>query len=339
MSVNGDIRREYRLGTDLWLWLDPSQACNIACALCYTRESHTRSFLDEGTLQHVISNLQSVPGLRVHEITFNWRGEPLMNKRFPELLQIVCDGFHGARVQFHTNAMLINRRVAERLIAVNREYFVYLSVDGGNRRTHDTNRGAGTFDKAVRGGHRLLDARDARYGVPNLSHDTACITPHITLYQLDFGEDETNYDETFLTLAARVDQWQRVDPIVHNGEDAAGVRRKGASPTEWWGVESPGMVPWGPCFWAGYTLSVAPDGNVSVCILNQRTRPDGILGNLLREDAAQVLARATAFRDTLVRDGRGQVAHCSRCRKIEGMPRPSREVNDLKRRFEINVKK
>ena len=329
--MDGSVRREYRPGTDLWLWLDPSQACNIACALCYTRESHARRFLDEDTLHRVIANLRAVPGLRVHEITFNWRGEPLMNKRFPELLRIVCDGFPGTRVQFHTNAMLITRDVARRLVDVGREYFVYLSIDGGHRRAHDGNRGEGSFDKAVRGGHRLLDARDARRG------GTDAVVPHVTLYQLDLGEDEADYDEAFLALAARTDQWQRVDPIVRNGEDAASVRRKDASPSDWWGAESPGLPPSGPCFWAGYSLSVAPDGDVSVCILNQRARPDGVLGNLLRDEASAVLARASAFRDALAREGRAQVAHCRDCRKIEGNPRPPRPVNDLKRRIDLHV--
>jgi sulfatase maturation enzyme AslB (radical SAM superfamily) len=241
-------------------------------------------------------------------------------------------------VQFHTNAMLITRDVAARLMDVGREYFVYLSIDGGHRRAHDANRGAGTFDKAVRGGHRLLDARDARRGAGGVDGDGA-MAPHVTLYQLDLGEDEADYDETFLALAARADQWQRVDPIVRNGEDAASVRRKDASPSDWWGAESSGPPPSGPCFWAGYSLSVAPDGDVSVCILNQRARPDGLLGNLLREDASVVLARAGAFRDALVREGRAQVAHCRQCRKIEGRPRPPRAVDDLKRRIDLHVAK
>ena len=315
----------YQPATDLWLWLDPSQACNIACALCYTRESHARSFLQEDTLRRLIANLRSVPDLRVHEITFNWRGEPLMNKRFPELLRVVCDGFPGTRVQFHTNAMLINRDVASRLAAVGREYFVYLSVDGGNSRAHDANRGAGTFDKALRGGHRLLDARGAGS------------RPHITLYQLDLGEDESDYAPEFLALAARADQWQRVDPIVSSGEDAAVLQRKGVSPSEWWGAEPRGAAPAGPCFWAGYSLSVAPDGTVSVCILSQASQPSGRIGNLLHEDAAQVLERARAFRAELERRGRAQVEHCRQCRKIEGAPRPPRAVDDLKRRIGVDV--
>jgi sulfatase maturation enzyme AslB (radical SAM superfamily) len=310
----------YQSGTDLWLWLDPSQACNIACALCYTRESHARSFLSEDALSQVIANLRTVPNLCIREITFNWRGEPLMNKRFPELLRMVCDGFPGTRVQFHTNAMLINRDVASRLIAVGREYFVYLSIDGGNQRAHDANRGAGTFGKALRGGHRLLDVRGANS------------RPHITLYQLDMGEDESDYAPEFLALAARADQWQRVDPIVRSGADASTFQRTGVSPSDWWEAESHGAAPTGPCFWAGYSLSVAPDGTASICILSQSSQSTGRIGNLLNETAAQVLERASAFRADLERRGRAQIAHCRQCRKIEGVPRPPRAGDDLKLR-------
>lgn len=334
--MNDSARPEYRPGTDLWLWLDPSQSCNIACALCYTRESHARRFLNEDTLHRLIANLRAVSGLRFHEITFNWRGEPLMNKRFPELLKIVCDGFPGTRVQFHTNAMLITRDVANRLMDVAREYFVYLSIDGGHRRAHESNRGSGTFMTAIRGGHRLLDARNARATLHGTTGECTAL-PHITLYQLDLGEDEADYDQSFLALAARADQWQRVGPIVRNGEDAATVRHRDTPPSDWWHGESPRSTPAGPCFWAGYSLSVAPDGDTSVCILNQRARHDGVLGNLLREDAATVLSRAAAFREALARDGREQMTHCRQCRKIEGRPRPPRAVDDLKRKIDIHV--
>jgi len=315
---------EYRLGADVWLWLDPAQTCNIACEFCYTRPSHARRLLSLQDAAFYVSKLRDIAA-EIREITLNWRGEPLMNRAFPQILSLVLEAWPCTRVQFHTNAMLLTDRVCEHLCAIERPFDVYLSIDGGNRTAHERNRGAGTFDRAVRGGLNLVHLRGPLRW------------PRITLYQLDLGVPEAEYDEDFLHLASRCDAWQRVMPIVKSGAEAPLAhlpsQAAGVASAALWETESDAELPSGACFWAGYSLCVAPDGDVSICILNQTSAPEGVLGNLKSETAEAILTRAVRFRRILETSGRSQVEHCARCHKVAGRPRPPRPVQDLGVRF------
>lgn len=319
----------YVSGRDVWLWIDPSQACNIACELCYTRPSHRTKFLTYADLNLMIDNLQEKEDLNVREITFNWRGEPLMNKRFPELLELLVNRMPGVRVQFHTNAMLLSESMCERLIAIKAPFHVYLSIDGGNKAAHERNRGIGTFDRAVQGGLRLLTMRnDAPW-------------PHISLYQLDLRLALGAYDADFLMLANAADAWQRVSPIVRSGTDsviaAATPSRDGVNPSTLWDADYVGPQPKGACFWAGYSLAISPTGDASVCILNQLSQPEGVLGNLVRQPISDILVAASKFREKLENRDRSQIPHCASCFKVSGKPRPPRPVNDLRLTFDGRI--
>ncbi len=311
---------DFELGGDVWLWLDPSQACNISCALCYTRPSQAKNFLSVDDAR-LFSRKLCDAGINVREITLNWRGEPLMNKRFPEILDIVTASFPRTRVQFHSNAMLLGERVCDQLCRIERPFFIYLSVDGGTAQSHEKNRGPDTFRRAVRGGHNLLRRRGDR------------AWPHISLYQLDLGVDERAYDPEFLQLARRCDIWQRVNPIVANGSDPAHSEQDrdvaGIAPEIFWDADATGPQPAGACFWAGFSLSISPDGTVSPCILTQLSNDDAVFGNLRVDSVATILQRATAFRWRLEAEGRGAIPLCASCYKVEGRPRPPREPRNL----------
>src|SRR3546814_13637660 len=62
--------------------------------------------------------------------------------------------------------------------------------------------------------------------------------------------------------------------------------------------------PNGACFWAGYSLSVSPTGDVSPCILTQIANPEALLGNLRNDSMDAIIGRASAFRERLEIDGR-----------------------------------
>lgn len=311
---------EYELEKDVWLWFDPAQYCNIKCELCYTRISHARSFLTQDDLDLYIDRIKS-DKLNVKEVTFNWRGEPLTNRHFPRLLRRLISAFPQTKVQFHTNAMLLSERVCRDLCEIETPYYIFLSIDGGNKAAHERNRGANTFDLAVRGGLNLIEMRGLRNW------------PNITLYQLDLGVKPFDYDRDFLSLASKCDLWQRSIPILKDGSEGQvwdSEKLESCSLAEIWGRDSKDRQPVGACFWAGYSLSIAPNGDVSVCILSQVQQPDGILGNLKIHSPKELLRRAAEFRRRLIREGRREVPHCASCHKIEGIPRPPRTPIDLR---------
>src|SRR3546814_8490534 len=89
-------------------------------------------------------------------------------------------------------------------------------------------------------------------------------------------------------------------------------------------ADARGPQPNGACFWAGYSLSVSPTGDVSPCILTQIANPEALLGNLRNDSMDAITGRPSAFRERLEIDGRQSFSLCASCFKLSGKPRPPR---------------
>lgn len=287
----------------VWLWFDPTSRCNLKCALCYTKDSHGATDLTAQQFGQILDNIYSDPRIEVEVLHLNWRGEPLMSKHFPELLQEIRKRSNQPPMHWHTNGTVITRKLARRILDNSPDNaMMYVSIDGGTEKAHDANRGAGTFRKSLKGLRTMLDERGDKR------------TPKVALYQLDLGEDVTRYDPEFVELAARADSWVRVNPMALNGSEESLVE---ASSTD----SQPGpdrvqisrRVPHGPCFWAGNALCISAQGDVHVCLLSHTN--DGVFGNLLRDPVFEVVTRARTFRSRLAAEGRKSLSHCRSCSK------------------------
>lgn len=296
--------------TPIWLWLDPTTRCNLACRLCYTKLSHGTDDMTPENLRKMLADLEQNPAVDVQSIHLNWRGEPLMNPRFHELLQAVADVMPDIKLQWHTNGTMLTQKRVAQLMEVQFPHKIFVSLDGGNRFSHDLNRGEGNFEKSILGLERLLDAAKERSDLT------------IGVYQIDLGEPISDYDPRFLKLLSRVHQYEKVKPLLPGGaEQAIGDVNS---------LESDGTldrmlseevlphlpVPELPCFWAGHVFCVAPTGDVSICVISHGKA--GIVGNLLTDGVDRVLAGALSFRCRLSDEGRSAVGHCSSCRKPAG---------------------
>lgn len=307
------MRPNDRHRTPIWIWLDPTRRCNISCALCYTKQAHDSQDLTEHTLARILEQVTNSSLIEPQELTFNWRGEPLMNRRFHLLLKQISESALNCPIQFHTNAMLLTPSRASELVECADRVTIYVSIDGGSAVSHDRNRGHGSFELSLQGAENLLSARGARRW------------PRVVVYQLDLRELEADFDPRFLSLTERVDGWQVVTPVLPDGDGRpflnAPLTRGGANIVDRWEELSRDQpIPQGPCFFAGNALVVAPDGLASICILSHD--PTGVIGNLLTDSIDSIVSRARTWREMLRREGRSAIPHCAHCRKCEGIGRP-----------------
>ncbi|MGJ3263267.1 MAG: radical SAM protein [Salinarimonas sp.] len=298
----------------IWLWLDPTTRCNLECRLCYTKQSHGKLDLEPDDLAAALAKLTASPALAVKGIHLNWRGEPLMNPRFEELLAVTRAALPDVTLQWHTNGTMLTRKRVRSLLAVPVRHKIFVSIDGGNALSHDLNRGAGTFEKTLRGLGTLLDEVE-RLG-PAANH------VEIGVYQIDLGEPRDGWDPRFVSLLSRVDDHVLVTPLLPGGAHHPVMSLADLETDErlhrrmMQDVNPRLPVPQGACFWAGHTMCLAPDGKVSICVISHGR--EGVIGNLFEESAEAVLARGTAFRDRLDGEGRCATKHCATCRKPEG---------------------
>lgn len=295
----------------LWLWVDPTRRCNLSCELCYTKLSHAQEDLSPEDFEAILDNVESDPSLEINLVHLNWRGEPLLNPRFTDLLDVLSRRPRQLPAHWHTNGTILHSKLAAAIVAHSGPQMIYISIDGGTEALHDANRGRGTFRSSIAGAWTLLKARQ--------ENPTQDGNPRIGIYQLELGEPMERYDPEFLDLVSAVDEWIRVVPVVEGGADTRvefGLNDDGAQTFLNMRTGEADPLNWGACFWAGNALCVAPSGDVSVCLLSHSS--SGVVGNLLKEPAGVVVQRARDFRQRLESEKRRGVQHCKGCQKSCG---------------------
>ncbi|MBP0635908.1 radical SAM protein [Cupriavidus sp. AcVe19-6a] len=294
----------------IWIWIDPTRRCNLACNLCYTKNAHSQEDLSITTFVDIVERVCAESRISIHQMTLNWRGEPTLNRNFPAMLGFLKQHYNHFPVEFHTNATALTTKNSTAIVeACGPNVTICISIDGGNEASHDAQRGPGTYRRAIRGAHAILRARGTR-GYPK-----------VVLHQLDLRVNNDSYDADFLELSTIVDEWQQKFPIIPGGErrlfkDAPLDPKGSAIITEWPRTKLPSVLPKGSCFWAGNALCIAPNGDASICLLAHD--PTGILGNVISEEVWLIVTKARKWRENLMAHGRGSMSHCELCRMEEG---------------------
>lgn len=275
--------------TPLFLWVDPTNACNLSCAYCYTKHSHGRTHLTPERFNFLIDWLQPVlPRVKVFHL--NWQGEPLMNPSFEELLQIFGRRIPDIPMHWHTNGTLLTRKRAQKLVAAAPAHSVFVSIDGGTLESHERNRGPDSFRPSLAGLRNLLEANE-RAGCPL----------KVGVYQIELGIAPDDYDAEFRELTARASQWIRVVPLEQDGGEGMHLEEYDRA-----------------CFWAGHALCIDPAGRVAVCVISRGM--EGTVGHIDKDDVFAVIERAREWRAELIEQGRHARRHCRNCRKKNGSP-------------------
>ncbi|MEW5851217.1 MAG: radical SAM protein [Myxococcota bacterium] len=133
-----------------------TRACNLRCTHCFVDITPKPDPHELSTAQ-MLSLFAELETLGSPVVVLAG-GEPMLRRDFWELVAGV--GRHGLDASLCTNGTLITEENAARLAASPiREYSI--SLDGPDAPTHDTIRGAGRFEQALRG-IRLLRAAGAK---------------------------------------------------------------------------------------------------------------------------------------------------------------------------------
>lgn len=162
VTAKGERRASVPLAGVQTLWFNTGTLCNIECANCYILSSPTNDALVYITTAEVTEYLDQIEERRaaaparwpVEEIGFTG-GEPFMNPEMVSMAETALS--RGYRVLILTNAMLpmMRPKVQEGLLALRTRFgdklTLRVSLDHYSEKLHDTERGKGSFEKAMEG--------------------------------------------------------------------------------------------------------------------------------------------------------------------------------------------
>ncbi len=156
VTANGEPRAHVAYGRTKTLWFNTGTLCNIECVNCYIESSPSNDRLVYLSMADVLPYLDELDEANERQIEIGFTGgEPFMAPQMLAILQVVMERGHS--VLMLTNAMqpMMRPRVREGLLAL-RENFgdrltMRVSLDHYEARHHDEERGAGSFDLAVKG--------------------------------------------------------------------------------------------------------------------------------------------------------------------------------------------
>ncbi len=170
-TASGDQRAEVRFAHLQTLWINTGTLCNIECANCYIESSPTNDRLTYITAEEAGPLIDEAVALGAEEIGFTG-GEPFMNPAMFSMLDHVLRS--DLRALVLTNAMrpMMRPRTQDALVKLVDEWpeklALRVSLDHYTADLHDKERGAGSFDEAMRG-LAWLAAQGARLSVAGRS--------------------------------------------------------------------------------------------------------------------------------------------------------------------------
>ena len=127
--------------------IEISSKCNLRCKYCAYFDSPSDVSSDL-PLAEWLTFFEELKQNAVLSVTLGG-GEPLCR---PDILEVV-DGAVRNRLRFGmlTNGILVTKEIAAYLVQTKRCDFIQVSIDGPDAQTHESIRGKGTFEGAVRG--------------------------------------------------------------------------------------------------------------------------------------------------------------------------------------------
>jgi len=155
-TAKGEVRASVRLNKLETLWFNTGTLCNIACTHCYIESTPKNDRLEYITAPEVAAFLDEIgsDNLGTREIGFTG-GEPFMN---PDMITMTEDALsRGFNVLILSNAMqpMQRKKIKSELIRLNELYHdrltLRVSLDHFTKKLHEEERGAKTWDIAIRG--------------------------------------------------------------------------------------------------------------------------------------------------------------------------------------------
>ncbi|RKQ71118.1 MoaA/NifB/PqqE/SkfB family radical SAM enzyme [Litorimonas taeanensis] len=156
ITAKGENRAQVHFKQLSTVWFNTGSQCNIECVNCYIKSSPTADHFVYLTPKDMAPYLQEVAALCPAPIEIGFTGgEPFLNPHIIRLMEMALEDGHQLLIL--TNAMkpMMRPRVKAGLLDLLERFpqhiTLRISLDHFTAKEHDTERGAGSFNKAIEG--------------------------------------------------------------------------------------------------------------------------------------------------------------------------------------------
>lgn len=139
-SLKEEVKSKYDCNVPWAILLDPTSACNLSCTGCWASEYGNKLNLSFDEIDSIITQGKEI-GIFMYIYT---GGEPLVRKN--DIIEL-CKKHNDCVFLAFTNATLIDEDFAKQIREV-KNFVPAISIEG-DKKTTDSRRGDGTYDKVV----------------------------------------------------------------------------------------------------------------------------------------------------------------------------------------------
>ncbi|MGM0608829.1 MAG: SPASM domain-containing protein [Candidatus Muiribacteriota bacterium] len=144
-----------------YLTLELTNLCNYKCLMCYREnvDIKNKGFMSSKLFSEVVDSFKNT-SLFFEGLKLSWLGEALMHPEIEEILKkLQHNSFFFKNLILDTNVSFLNEVLINRLNQINRNVFLFLSIDASNSRTYSKIRKNGEFKKIVDNIKKLVENR------------------------------------------------------------------------------------------------------------------------------------------------------------------------------------
>jgi len=153
--LNGLI---YKASKPISLYIDPSFACNLHCPHCVSEMLREQGLSKKNMRPDHIHKILEQYGVYLVRVTLALWGEPLLNKRFAEIVRLLKD--YGIFCETSTNLSVpLTDQAIDEIISSGLDE-IRLSIDGATQETYARYRVGGNLDLVLNNVRRLVAAKN-----------------------------------------------------------------------------------------------------------------------------------------------------------------------------------
>jgi radical SAM protein with 4Fe4S-binding SPASM domain len=149
--------------------IEPSSLCNFKCIQCFqsikadSYFTRNRGNMPMARFRRVIEQLKGWSGPKIKVLKLSLYGEPLVNPDFCEMLRMAQEADVAERIETTTNASLLSRNVAEKLVEYQLDY-ARVSIYASEQERHRAITGSSMAISTIHDNLRVLQEIKKRNG-------------------------------------------------------------------------------------------------------------------------------------------------------------------------------